>query len=158
MSQVAIIMRSCNDKGVIERTLAALQTQTYKDWSLYNIDSSSKDGTAEAIAELATIQTIIPGSSYVPGRVLNLGATQALSPYLIFLNSDCVPVNESWLENMVKGLDKSPVVYGRQIAREDAWMLYERDYNYSFPEKGKEPRRRWWQLGRSRPEFAPFSS
>lgn len=144
MSQVAIIMRSCNDKGVIERTLEALQQQTFTDWELFNIDSSSQDGTAELIAPVASIQTIIPGSSYVPGKVLNMGATQAASPYLIFLNSDCVPVNRDWLTNMVKGLRQSPVVYGRQVARSDAWMLYKRDYEYSFPDTEKEPGRSWW--------------
>ena len=49
--KVAIIMRSYNDRSVIRQTLEMLEKQTYRDYQLWNFDSTSSDGTLEIIRE-----------------------------------------------------------------------------------------------------------
>ena len=46
---VAVIMRSKNEQPHCDRALAGLKAQTYTNWTLYNVDSGSDDGTLEAV-------------------------------------------------------------------------------------------------------------
>ena len=71
---VAIIMRSKNEEPYATQTLERLFTQTYLNFTLYNVDSGSTDGTLEAIKKYnpspENIKEIRP-ADYVPGPVLN---------------------------------------------------------------------------------------
>ncbi|MCB9642593.1 MAG: glycosyltransferase family 2 protein [Myxococcales bacterium] len=155
MPKASIIMRSRNDEEIIQRTLEGLRRQTVTSWELIHIDSDSTDRTAHLIAPYASIQKIIPAHTYIPGAVLNDGARLSKSKNLIFLNSDCVPLHNTWLEEMLLGLNASPVVYGRQVAREDATLQVQRDYLYAFPPEPSEKTNKRW---RSNPSFENFFS
>ncbi|MEM1007414.1 MAG: glycosyltransferase [Myxococcota bacterium] len=148
MPKVSIIMRSRNDAWIIDRTLKGLQKQTFSDWELIHIDSDSDDDTAAKVKPYAHIQEIIHPSTYIPGKVLNRGAQLARGTLLIYLNSDCVPLDAHWLENMIAGLEQAPVIYGRQVARTDAMMQVQRDYLLAFPPHPRETHQtstRWWR-------------
>ena len=65
---------------------------------MIHIDSGSTDATVDTIRLFHPQKLIqIEAHEYVPGVVLNRGMREASSPWVIFLNSDCTPVNHRWL-------------------------------------------------------------
>ena len=115
---VSIIIRSRNDADIIERTLKGVFEQSFRDFEVINFDNASTDGTLEKIKQFNTKIVAVPEGSYVPGRVLNQAVELSGSEIIVFLNSDCVPVNKYWLENLVKPFEDPAVgaVFSRQIA------------------------------------------
>jgi len=88
--RVAVIMRSFNDVAVIEQTLRQLERQTYRDFELWNFDSSSTDGTLDIIRRHNVPARILlnDSSCYNPGRVLNEAVAATRADYVVFATSD----------------------------------------------------------------------
>jgi rhamnosyltransferase len=133
--RVSIIMRSYNEAWALGDTLAALKRQTFKDWELIVFDSGSVDGSVDMIRAANPAHFIqLKSSEYNPSRVMNEGMRLASSPYALFLNSDATPLNEGWLEPLLKGLldPKTAAVFGRQIPRPDCRAVFACDYDRCF--------------------------
>ncbi len=115
---VSIIIRSRNDADIIGRTLKAVFEQSLRGFEVINFDNASTDGTIEKIKQFHTKIVPVPDGTYVPGRVLNQAAELSASEIIVFLNSDCVPLNKYWLANLVKPFEDPAVgaVFSRQIA------------------------------------------
>jgi len=113
--------------------------QTISNFEFISLDNSSTDGTLEIVKKYNKDGKIfnIPKGEYVPGKVLNLGVSEAKGDTIVFLNSDAIPADRYWLEELIKPLDDEKVgaVYGRQIARDDAYFLVEQDYLRTYPPK-----------------------
>src|SRR4030042_3397102 len=101
---VTIIIRSRNNADIIHRTLKGVFEQSLQDFEVINFDNASTDGTVEKIKHFNTKIFPVPEGSYVPGRVLNRAVELSASEIIVFLNSDCVPVDKYWLETLVKPL------------------------------------------------------
>ncbi|WP_300970427.1 glycosyltransferase [Thiocapsa sp.] len=133
---VAIVMRSYNDRAVIGGTLLAIQRQTYRNFALWNFDSTSTDGTFEIIQSFSDPARIRRNSSasYNPGRVLNEAVRTVGGDVLVFINSDATPEREDWLARLIAPLADPEVgaVYGRQTARPDCRALFEKDTERAF--------------------------
>lgn len=134
---VAVIMRSKNEQPYASKTLEVLFRQTYTDFTLYNVDSGSTDGTLEAVRQHnphpENVFEIAP-KEYIPGRVLNTMIARTVESVIVLLNADCVPLDEYWLERLV-----TPVLTGqadgassRQVARTDAYSIVQYDYERAF--------------------------
>ena len=134
--KVAIIMRSYNDRSVIWQTLEMLQRQNYRDYELWNFDSTSSDGTLDIIREFNHPDHIRQNSSSTcnPARMLNEAVNIVDSDIIVFLNSDAAPTDEYWLENLIRPLEDPTIgaVYGRQIARQDCRSLFIKDTERAF--------------------------
>lgn len=137
MTDVSIIIRSFNDISFIERTMSAVKSQRYRDYEIINVDSGSTDGTYELICGLNASGVVyqIPKGTYVPGRVLNEAVSKCSGKYIIFNNSDCIPQNDRWLEELIKPLTEDPecaAVFGNQLPRPDARPLVRKDSIRAF--------------------------
>ncbi len=142
MPRISIIMRSMNDEKVIGATLAMVAEQTERNWELVNIDSGSTDGTLDIIRRYNPTPLQIRPEQYVPGWVLNKASRAARGEVLVYLNSDCTPTDELWLERLVASLDRgAAAVYSRQVARPDADVLVRRDYESAYPTHDGDTRR-----------------
>jgi rhamnosyltransferase len=134
--KVAIAMRSYNDRDVIRGTLEAIRRQTYRNYELWNFDSSSKDGTFEIIQEYNSPERIRrnDSASYNPGTVLNEAVHTVGGDVVVFINSDATPETEEWLERLIAPLADPRVgaVYGRQTARPDCRALFVKDTERAF--------------------------
>lgn len=134
---VAVIMRSKNEEPYATPTLEKLYKQTYPNFTLYNVDSGSTDGTLEAIRRLNpnpdNIKEILPGD-YIPGRVLNDMIASVKEEIIVLLNADCIPLSENWLSTLLAPLleGKADAVTSRQVARPDAYFIvaYDLDRGY----------------------------
>ncbi len=128
---VSIVMRSMNDIKFIGRTLDSVMSQSFKDFELVNIDSGSTDGTFDVVKRFN------PGKSrqirpeeYIPGKVLNSAVKSCSGEIVVFNNSDCIPLDNEWLENLIAPFAKDEKIgatFANQLPRPDAKPLVARD-------------------------------
>lgn len=136
MPKVSIIMRVYNEMPYIKYALRMLEQQSFQDYELIIVDSASTDGSYE-LAQKANPDIIyqIKAGTYVPGRVLNEAISKASGQIIVFNNSDCIPQNKYWLENLIRPFeqDKDTVAtFANQVARPDANPLVRKDYERAF--------------------------
>jgi rhamnosyltransferase len=133
--RLAVIMRSMNEQPHTRRALEGLMRQTARDFTLYNVDSGSTDGTLEVVREFnrERVRTIAP-KEYVPGKVLNEMVAAAPEPVVVLLNADAVPLDERWLERLVAPIlaGEADATMSRQVARADAHFVVAYDYERAY--------------------------
>jgi rhamnosyltransferase len=128
-----IVLRSHNDGAHVGDTLAGLRRQTVP-FRLLAIDNASTDGTREMVAGAADAVVDIPDGAYVPGPVLNLGMERTDGELVVFLNADCTPADDRWLERLLDGMrdDNVAAAFSRQRPRTDCLPLLARDTEDTF--------------------------
>lgn len=136
---ISIVVRSKNDADLIAATLLGVRAQDYAGGvELVHIDSGSTDPTVEIIRSFHPAKLIeIKAEDYVPGAVLNRGMREASSPWVVFLNSDCEPVDAHWLTELVAAAQSTAhagAAFGRQVARKNCRAVYAHDYERCFGE------------------------
>ena len=138
-----IIMRSHNDMPIIADTLSKLYEQD-RPFELIVFDNESTDGTLEEIRKYTSRVFNIPEGAYIPGRVLNQGMEKSSGEFVVFLNSDCAPLNKSWLGNLMEGFkqDNAAAVFSRQVPRPDCQPLFSKDTEDTY---GDGSRQKHWQ-------------
>ena len=138
--RVAVIMRSMNEQPHTKPTLEGLYAQTYTNFTIYNCDSGSTDGTLDLVKQFNPIPeniVEIAPSDYIPGRVLNQMVVRTVEPIIVFLNADAIPMNTLWLENLLRPimLDETDATMSRQLARAEAPFIMKYDQ-----ERGYDPK------------------
>jgi rhamnosyltransferase len=138
---ISIIMRSKDSAWVIDRALAALFSQTRRDFELIVVDSGSTDRTLEIVRGYPCRLVSIAPEKYFPGPVLNDAIALARAPLIVFQNSDVVPLNARALEALVAPFSDGGVsaTFARQIPRPEAHTWVRRDYDAAFPAHGEAP-------------------
>lgn len=138
-STVSVVLRSHDDQPLVAETLKSLRCQTVKH-RLLAFDNASTDGTCEAVARCADRLISVAHGDYVPGRVLNQGMKLAGGDLVVFLNADCTPCDETWLETLLAGFDNEGVaaVFGRQIPRPGCQPHFARDIEDAFGDGGRQ--------------------
>ena len=134
---VAIIMRSMNEQPYVEQVFEMLRRQTYRDFTVYSVDSGSTDGTWECVCTenpRAEKRRRIRPDQYIPGKVLNETIELAREPIIVLLNADAVPLSSTWLEELIKPLmnGKAEATLSRQVARKDARFIVRNDYERAY--------------------------
>ena len=90
--------------------LAHLDAQTYRDFEIIVVDSSTDDATAEVMQSRPTaIYTRITGKNNMP-QARNVGIAHARGDIVAFIDDDCM-VRAQWLANLVAAYD-DPAVGG----------------------------------------------
>lgn len=140
---VDIVMRARNDMPIVARTLRAISEQKYP-YRLFCFDNASDDGTTEEAKRYAHEVVNVPAGTYIPGRVLNEAMEATESEFVVFVNSDCPPCDDRWLETLVSGFaeERIAAVFGRQIPRPDCWTLFAKDTEDTF---GNGERQKYWR-------------
>ena len=111
---VSIVIRTKNEEKWISSCLRSVFKQTYKNIEVIIVDNESIDRTVKKAKEHPV--KIISIDKFMPGKAINDGVRASSGEYIVCLSGHCVPVNEMWLENLVKELDQDSVagIYGRQ--------------------------------------------
>ncbi|MDX2175666.1 MAG: glycosyltransferase [Candidatus Sumerlaeia bacterium] len=139
-----VVMRCYNDAWVVGDTLAGLSRQRMAH-RLLVFDNESSDGSKEIIARSGARIVNVPKGAYVPGRVLNQAMRETDGEVVVFVNSDCVPQDDHWLEELVAPFAADPAlaaVFGRQVPRPECWPLFAKDTEDTF---GDGSRQRFWR-------------
>ena len=142
---VPVVVRSRNDGALIGRTIEMVLSQTVS-CAVHVFDNDSTDNTAQVLASLPVHVHRVPAGTYVPGPVLNR-AMETVDPesrFVVFLNSDCTPLDDLWLEQLLEGFDDASVaaVFGRQVPRPDCLPLFAKDTEDTF---GDGSRQKYWK-------------
>ncbi|MFA5204343.1 MAG: glycosyltransferase family 2 protein [Lentisphaeria bacterium] len=133
--RVAVIMRSKNEQPHTRRALDGLNRQRWRDFTLYNVDSGSTDGTLEVVREFNPARlTCIRPEEYVPGQVLNRMIAATPAPLLVLLNADAVPLDEFWLERLLAPIQAgaADATMSWQGPRADARFIVAYDYARAY--------------------------
>ena len=136
---VSIIIRTLNEGKYLEELLRAIDTQE-KNGFLFEVvivDSGSKDKTLDIANKYKARVTYINKKDFTFGRSLNIGCEFANGKYLVFVSGHCIPVNKSWLQELVDPLikNKCDYTYGRQIGRDTTKFSENRVFEQYFPIK-----------------------
>ncbi|MBF0544805.1 MAG: glycosyltransferase [Candidatus Riflebacteria bacterium] len=140
---VFIIMRSHNDMPLVAETLRMVAKQEHP-FTLIGFDNASNDRTREEVHKFAAAVYKVPKGEYVPGRVLNNGMKSSSGEFVVFLNSDCTPVNNKWLTNLLAGFTDNSVaaVFSRQMPRPNCAPLFARETEEAY---GDGHRQKFWK-------------
>ena len=133
---VSILMRAHNDEVLIERALKAIFSQkTELKFEVVVCDDASTDRTREVAAGFPVRFFDRPEGAYKPGRTLNPLVRTAKGDVVVFNNSDAVPLDEHWLDELVKPLlagSRRVFAFANQLPRQDAQALVRKDNDRAF--------------------------
>ena len=133
---VAIIMRAFNEMPHVQRSLAMLECQTFRNFDLYAVDSGSTDGTLQALKAACGDAGVkqIPPEDYMPGKVLNNAIVPTHHEIIVLLNADAIPLSNDWLERLIAPVldGRADATFSRQVARNDARFIVAYDYQRAY--------------------------
>ena len=104
---VSIIIRTKNEEKWISLCLNALSTQSYKNFEIIIVDNYSKDKTIQKIKKY-NVKTVFI-KNFLPGKAINQGIKKSRGKIIVCLSAHCIPVNNSWLKNLIKHLSDNKV-------------------------------------------------
>lgn len=111
--KISIITVNLNNIVGLEKTIASVLEQTYKNFELVIIDGRSSDGSVSVIEkhkEQLSFSLSEPDTGVY--NAMNKGIKNASGEYLLFLNSGDYFINENILENVSKEIDGTDLIYG----------------------------------------------
>ena len=113
---VSIIIRTKNEERWISACLESVFKQDFKDFEVIVVDNLSTDKTLEKVNRFEKVTKTVTIDEYLPGKALNAGIRESCGKYIVCLSGHCIPVNNSWLSNLVRNmrLPKVAGVYGKQ--------------------------------------------
>ena len=111
---VSIILRSFNEEKWIGACLDAVFKQDYKNFEVILVDNNSTDQTVKKAQKYPV--KIVSIDEFLPGKAINLGIRESKGDFIVCLSAHCIPVNDTWLSNLLKNFNDTNVagVYGRQ--------------------------------------------
>ena len=111
---ISIIIRTKNEERWIGSCLDVVSRQSRTDFEVILVDNNSTDKTVDKALQCGV--TLVRIDEYRPGAAINKGIEAAQGEIIVVLSGHCIPVDEHWLDNLVKNLDDETVagVYGRQ--------------------------------------------
>lgn len=140
MSEISVIIRTLNESKYLAALLNSIREQNeIMETEVVIVDSGSNDNTLE-IAESFNCKIIhINKKEFSFGRALNYGCDSASGKYLVFVSGHCIPVNSSWLVNLIKPLKsgKAHYVYGRQIGNSTNKFSERQLYKKYYPDSNE---------------------
>ena len=155
-----IVIRALNEAEHLPALFSGLLRQTIQPDQVILVDSGSTDDSI-AIAEAHGARIVhIQPEDFSFGRALNLGCSAASGDILLFLSAHVYPLDEFWLENMLRpfGSEEIVSVYGRQTGDHRSHFSEIQLMRQWFPERSIDVqshpfcnnancavRRTWWE-------------
>lgn len=141
--RASIVIRTLNEGRHIGDLLSMISRQRTQnlDFEIILVDSGSSDSTLDVARSYGVRTTTISKSEFSFGRSLNRGCSMATGEILIFISGHCVPVGETWMQDLCQPLIDGHVsyCYGRQIGDDDSNYSERRIFAKYFPETSSVP-------------------
>lgn len=118
---ISIIIPTRNAQTHLPKLLESIKNQSFKNFELIVIDSSSKDKTVEIAKQYTDNVIVIPQNEFDHGGTRAKMAQIAKGEIVIFLTQDALPVDHLAIENIVKVFsdEKIGAAFGRQVSYEE---------------------------------------
>lgn len=136
--RVSVVIPTLNAGAQLGRLLDALEAQTLPPVEIIVVDSSSTDGSTEAVARHARARVVtIPAAAFDHGGTRDLAARQATGDALLFMTQDALPADRSLVETLAGSLGDEAVAaaYARQLPRPDATPRERLVRAFNYPDK-----------------------
>ncbi|WP_131668559.1 glycosyltransferase [Psychrobacter pygoscelis] len=141
----SIVIRTYNEEKYLDQLLTLLFSQKCEliDMEVVIVDSGSTDATLTIAKKYPCRITYIKKSEFTYGRSLNVGCKFAKGDFLVFISGHCLPVNSSWLDELVKPLieNKASYSYGRQEGKDTTKFSEYQHFDKYFPTYDKIPQK-----------------
>lgn len=132
--RISVIIPTLNAAAWLPELLSRLQKQTLPPAEIIVVDSSSTDGTPELASSRGVRLMSVAREEFDHGGTRNRAARAATGYVLAFLTQDALPMDDTYLAELVKPFADPNVaaVCGRQVPRPDADILDRtaREFNY----------------------------
>ncbi|MGA2382224.1 MAG: glycosyltransferase family 2 protein [Gemmatimonadales bacterium] len=118
---VSAIVPTLNGARTLPVLLAALERRRGLELAeIVAIDSGSRDGTRELLAEAGAKVLDLGGARFGHGSARNRAAEASCGEALLFITQDVEPVGDRWLAALLEPLADAQVagVFGRQVPRD----------------------------------------
>jgi CMP-N-acetylneuraminic acid synthetase len=114
---ISVVIRTRNEERWIAHSLRRIRSQSVDDLEIVLVDNDSTDTTVAKAIQVCPDLTLVSTSDFRPGRAINEGIRRSRGDLIVLLSAHCLPVSETWLEVLRRGLDDPEIagVYGRQI-------------------------------------------
>ena len=142
MALVSVVIRTYNEQKHLKELLTMVSKQVSShEIETVIVDSGSTDATLHIANEFNCRITRIKKSDFTFGRSLNYGCDFANGEFLVFISGHCVPVDEHWIENLIKPfeIEEIAMTYGRQIGTELTKFSEHQIFAKYFPDYDKIP-------------------
>lgn len=109
--KVTVVIPNYNGKHFLKDCLDSLAKQKYRDFETLIVDNASTDGSIEFIEQNyknVTLMKLDKNYGFCGG--VNIGIKASKTEYVLLLNND-TEVDENFVGNMVKAIDKSPKIF-----------------------------------------------
>ncbi|OOF53788.1 glycosyl transferase [Rodentibacter genomosp. 2] len=135
--KTSIIIPTYNAEKHIGKLLDNLNQQTFRDYELIIIDSSSKDRTIEIASKYTDNIVIIPSSEFDHGGTRAKAAGIATGDILVYFTQDALPYDEYCLENILYVFNDSNIVaaYGRQFSYPETNLFGKHLRLFNYPDR-----------------------
>lgn len=140
--KVSVIIRTYNEQKYIGKLLDSISNQiSIHSIEIVIVDSGSTDSTLEIVSKFNTVLIHIKKEDFTFGRSLNYGCDAAGGDFLVFISGHCLPVNQSWIHELVAPFDdvKIAMTYGRQIGVAKTKFSEHQIFQKYFPDIDKIP-------------------
>ena len=132
---VSIIIPTYHAEKYLTTLLEKLKDQSFSEFELLIIDSSSTDKTVEIAKKYTDNVIVIPQHEFDHGGTRTKAAQLARGDILLFLTQDALPFDTDTIEKMVKVFDNKQVgaAYGKQLAYKETNLFgkHLRTFNYT---------------------------
>jgi GT2 family glycosyltransferase len=119
--KVLVVVPNYNGRDTIERCLASVRDQTYRDIETVVVDNASQDGSDALVrAKFPGVKLIQNGYNAGWGIACNVGMAAAQSEYIALLNNDAY-LDPECVAEMVKAINLDPK-YGSCASRILLWQ------------------------------------
>lgn len=144
--RVDVIIPTFNGWPDLDRCLAALERQTYRDFRIIVVDDGSSDGTAQRLRDRWPSVTVLALHCNVGLAVaIDLALGHSTSELVALLNND-TEVEPGWLAALVVALDRNP---GAAAVTSKLLLFDRRDHIHSagdtYSRRGRPGNRGVWQ-------------
>lgn len=121
--KASVIIPTKNGEKYLEEVLEMVFKQKAPfEFEVIVVDSGSTDRTLEILKKFPVKLYQIPPHEFNHGLTRNLAASKAKGEYLVFLTQDATPIDEDWLQNIVRPFEDDEEiasVFGRHLPRKE---------------------------------------
>jgi glycosyltransferase involved in cell wall biosynthesis len=125
--KLSVVIRVRNEAAFLEKTLAALELQNYKNPEFIVVDNESTDGSREIAERFGAKIVSIAKEEFSYGRASNRGFRAAAGEVVVLLSAHSLPIGPDFLSNAVKPFTDPSVAAVRLLhvgnrAELESWM------------------------------------
>jgi len=134
---ITIIVPTYNASNYLPSLLTRLESQTFDDYELIVVDSSSEDDTIQIARSHQAEVITIPKQEFDHGGTRTLAARRAKGDIVLYLTQDALPYDEYAVENIVKPFatdEKIAAAFGRQLPYPQASVFAEHLRSFNYPD------------------------